>query len=279
MVSKYGVLYLVPTPIGNLKDISLRALEILKEVEFIACEDTRVTNKLLSHYNIKKPLIIYYEHSDLKEDYKIIQLLLAGKNIALVSDAGTPLISDPGYKLILAVQDAGIEVIAIPGPCSVITALIVSGLPTTQFMFSGFLPNTHQAKLNKLNELKTIPFTMIFFETAKRLVDTLQNILAVFGNRKIAVIRELTKLYEEKKLDTVINLLNFYSENSVKGELILVIEGYIEEKPDLDQIKALMIELLKDNSTKEVVEEIHKNYNLPKKQIYDLALNALKSNL
>ena len=192
-----GRLTIISLPIGNLKDITIRALEELESSDLIFCEDTRTTIKLLNHYNIKNKLMSYHEHSDVKTRKFIIDEIENGKNVSLVSDAGTPLISDPGYKLVKELKKRNLRVTSCPGPSSPIAAITLSGLPSDKFLFSGFLPVKVKAKKDYLEELKNIKSTLIFFESSNRIIKTLETILEIFGNRKISICRELTKKFEE----------------------------------------------------------------------------------
>ena len=192
-----GKLYIVSTPIGNLEDITLRAIRILNEVDLIACEDTRVTKKLLSHYRIQKPLTTYHEHNEREKAVELLSLLEAGKNIAVVSDAGTPGISDPGYRLVSLASQKGIDVISIPGPSAAIAALSVSGLPTSSFIFFGFLPKSTKKRRELLESIKESTQTLVFYESPNRVIETLKNMFEILGDRQVSVSRELTKMFEE----------------------------------------------------------------------------------
>ncbi len=220
-----GILYLVGTPIGNLEDISYRALRILQEVDLIAAEDTRHTLKLLNHFEIHKSLISYHEHNKEHRGVELIELLLQGKNIALVSDAGMPAISDPGYEVVVQAIDQGIRVIPIPGPNAAITALVASGLPTQRFLFIGFMPRGKKLLLNELEKYKPSLETLIFYEAPHRIEKTLKAMREILGNRKIVLIRELTKKHEEFIRGTVDELIQYAESNSIKGELTVLLEG------------------------------------------------------
>ena len=219
---KIGVLYMVSTPIGNLEDITLRALRILKEVSLIAAEDTRLTRKLLTHYDISTPTVSYYEHNRLTRIPKIIDHLNTGKNVAVVTDAGTPGISDPAYKLIRAAIESGNRIEAIPGPSASITALTASGLPTDRFIFEGFLPHKKGRKA-KLTRLSAIEATVIFYESPKRIVRTLKDILEFMGDRPAVIGRELTKLHEEMIRGNVSKLLSHFTQKTPRGEFVIMI--------------------------------------------------------
>jgi 16S rRNA (cytidine1402-2'-O)-methyltransferase len=217
-----GVLYIVSTPIGNLEDITLRALRILKEISLIAAEDTRLTRKLLTHYNISTPTVSYYEHNRFARIPKIIDHLNTGKDVAVVTDAGTPGISDPAYKLIRAAIEIGSRIEAIPGPSASITALTASGLPTDRFIFEGFLPRKKGRKA-KLTRLSAIEATVIFYESPKRIVRTLKDILEFMGDRPAVIGRELTKLHEEMIRGNVSKLLSHFTQKSPRGEFVIMI--------------------------------------------------------
>jgi len=219
---KIGVLYKVSTPIGNLEDITLRALRILKEVSLIAAEDTRLTRKLLTHYDISTPTVSYYEHSSFTRIPKIIDHLNTGKDVAVVTDAGTPGISDPAYKLIRAAIESGSRIEAIPGPSASITALTASGLPTDRFIFEGFLPHKKGSKA-KLTRLSAIEATVIFYESPKRIVRTLKDILEFMGDRPAVIGRELTKLHEEMIRGNVSKLLSHFTQKTPRGEFVIMI--------------------------------------------------------
>jgi 16S rRNA (cytidine1402-2'-O)-methyltransferase len=220
-----GVLYLVGTPIGNLEDITFRALRTLKEVDLIACEDTRITSKLLAHYQIKKNLISYFEHNEEYRSKHLIQLLLSGKNIALVSNAGTPLISDPGYELVKLCTQQNVRVIGIPGPSALITALSVSGLATDSFIFEGFLPLKPSKRKKRLEQLRDQKRTIVIYESPHRIHKTLAQILGILGNRPMTFCREMTKFFEEIKYGLTSEISEQIKEKPIKGEITLVIAG------------------------------------------------------
>ena len=221
-----GTLYLVATPIGNLGDFSPRAAETLAAVDFIAAEDTRVSVKLLNHFQIKKPLVSYHEHNHVTAGQAILQRLLAGESCALVTDAGTPAISDPGEDLVRLCAENGVEVLSIPGCCAAVNALAVSGLPTGRFTFEGFLTVNKKSRRERLDALKNEERTMIFHEAPHKLVSTLADLCDAFGpDRKAALCRELTKLHEETRRTTLGEALAFYQANAPKGEFVLVVAG------------------------------------------------------
>jgi 16S rRNA (cytidine1402-2'-O)-methyltransferase len=227
-----GTLFIVATPIGNLEDITQRALRVLREADLIACEDTRHTRKLLNHFAIKTATISYHEHNEQERAEELCQALESGKNVALVSDAGTPLISDPGFRIVQAAVDRGISVVPIPGASAVITALSVSGLRTDQFLFAGFLPARTGARRAKLNELRTVVGTLIFYEAPHRIKATLKEALDVFGDRQAVIARELTKLHEEFARGTLSELVEKFLQNETpRGEMVLIISGQAAELP------------------------------------------------
>jgi len=269
-------LYVVSTPIGNYQDITLRAISVLNTCDIIFCEDTRITIKLLKFFQIpKKPLYVYNEQSTEKDREKIINFIKQRKSIVLVSDAGTPLISDPGYKLIQKCYQERISVFPIPGVSSVITALSVSGLPTDKFSFFGFLPSKALARKTKLRELENKEETIIIFETANRLLKALEDCLKILGDRKICVARELTKIHEEIKVDKISQLINYYKNSIIKGEIVLVIEGADKNKKDTFNINTIKKELkliLKKMKLKDAVDLVSNKYSLKKKKVYQLAL-------
>ena len=227
-----GILYLVPTPIGNLNDISPRCAQTLAEADFIAAEDTRVSLKLLNHLEIKKSLVSYHEHNKAESGSKILVRLLAGETCALVTDAGSPAISDPGEDLVRLCAENGVTVCAIPGPCALVTALSISGLPTGRFTFEGFLSVNKKSRQEHLTGLKDETRTMIFYEAPHKLLATLRDLTAAFGeDRRISLCRELTKLHEEVRRMTLGEASAYYEENPPRGEFVLVVAG-AEEKPE-----------------------------------------------
>jgi 16S rRNA (cytidine1402-2'-O)-methyltransferase len=219
-----GTLYLVSTPVGNLEDVTLRALRILKEADLIACEDTRTTAKLLTRYGIATPKVSHHKFNEQNRTPRLIQLLLEGKNIALVSDSGTPLISDPGYELVSSCRKEGIQVIPIPGPSAAIAALVGSGLPADSFFFAGFLPARQSARRRRLEELAAVTATLILFETPHRLLACLEDMVAIFGTRQVSIARELTKVHEEFLHGTPAELLELFRERPrIQGEITIVV--------------------------------------------------------
>lgn len=218
-------LYLVSTPIGNLKDITLRAVEILKDVNIVASEDTRKTRILLSTYNIKKPLVSYYEHNKELRTPEIISRIKSGQSVALVTDSGTPGIQDPGFYLVREAIGNGIDVIPIPGPSAFVSALVSSGFPTDRFSFEGFLSRRRGKRRKRLQEVADYRGSLIFYESPHRLLVYLEDVLKVLGNRRIAVARELTKKFEEINRGTVEEMIRYFTENSPRGEFVIVVEG------------------------------------------------------
>ncbi len=273
-----GMLYLVPTPIGNLGDISPRCVKTLEEADFIAAEDTRVTLKLLNHLGIKKSLVSYYEHNKTQKGDWIVERILNGETCALVSDAGSPAISDPGEELVQQAAAAGITVCAIPGPCAVITALSISGQTTGRFCFEGFLSTAKKSRREHLEALKNEERTMIFYEAPHKLTNTLSDMAEVFGaDRPISLCRELTKLHEEVIRTTLGGALEYYETQPPKGEFVLVIAGAepVEEETATTEDAAQMVARLMAGgmSRKDAVKQTAKDLNLPKNAVYEAALN------
>ena len=272
-----GMLYLVPTPIGNLGDISQRCRETLERADFIAAEDTRVSLKLLNHLGVKKSLVSYYEHNKAFKGEKIVERILAGETCALVSDAGSPAISDPGEDLVKLCHEAGITVCAIPGPCAVITALSMSGQAAGRFCFEGFLSTAKKSRRVHLESLADEQRTMIFYEAPHKLLTTLQDMAAVFGqNRPISLCRELTKLHEEVVRTTLGGAIEKYTENPPKGEFVLVVAGAPEpekEAASADDAAARVQQLMEEGySRKDAVKQTALELKLPKNVVYDAAL-------
>lgn len=224
-----GTLYLVATPIGNLADITHRAIEVLTNVALIACEDTRHTRKLLQHYGIATKTISYHEHNEQERARQLIDLLREGKDVAVVSDAGTPSISDPGFRLVRAAIENDVSVVPVPGPSALIAALVAAGLPTDEFFFGGFLPARSNARRTKLTELRSVPATLVFYEAPHRLAETLNDALEVLGEREAVVARELTKLHEEIKRGRLSDLAEYYSNEDARGEIVLLIDRTLLE--------------------------------------------------
>jgi 16S rRNA (cytidine1402-2'-O)-methyltransferase len=218
-----GIVYLVATPIGNLQDITLRALETLKTVDLIACEDTRHTRKLLTHFNISNKTISYHEHNEAARSEEFAELLLAGKSIAVVSDAGTPAVCDPSFRIVEKAHEIGARVVPVPGAVAFVNAVIVSGLPTDAIFFGGFLPSKKGERRARLEEIKTIPATLIFYETPHRIAKSLTDCAEILGDRRAAVARELTKMHEEIVRGNLAELAGKFAANPTKGEMVLVI--------------------------------------------------------
>ncbi|TDM12337.1 16S rRNA (cytidine(1402)-2'-O)-methyltransferase [Macrococcus bovicus] len=269
-------LYLVGTPIGNLEDITFRAVRILKEVDIIACEDTRVTGKLTSHYDIATPLKSYHEHNKDKMTEQLVELLVAGKTVALVSDAGLPLISDPGYELVIAVREAGIRVETVPGPNAALTALMTSGLSSYSFLFSGFLPRKDSEKMARLETLMNEPHSIILYESPYRVKDTLAAIEKIDKNRRVALGRELTKKFEQV-VTLPVNALLQELEVSIpaKGEFVIVIDGQYEtDEADMWWHQLSINEhveyyMKKDLSSKEAIKQVSLDRNIKKREVYE----------
>jgi len=269
-----GKLYLVATPIGNLEDITLRALRVLKEVDLIAAEDTRHTLGLLNHFEISKPLISYYKQNEKTKSEVLIEKLLEGKNIAVVSDAGTPGISDPGEEIVKVAIENDIEIIPIPGACALVNSLIASGLSTREFCFIGFLSAIKKEKREKLEEIKYETRTLILYEAPHKLKGTLESILEVLGDRKIVLAKEITKIHEEFIRDTVSNILDKIDD--IKGEFVILIEGSFESKKDLELSK-VNEKTLEEHysfyeeqgmSKKDIIKQIAKDRNISKNEVY-----------
>ena len=272
-----GMLYLVPTPIGNLGDISIRCRQTLEDADFIAAEDTRVTLKLLNHLGIKKSLVSYYEHNKAFKGDKIVERILNGEVCALVSDAGSPAISDPGEDLVKQCAAAGIPVCAIPGPCAAITALSISGQNTGRFCFEGFLSTSKKSRREHLESLQQEQRTMIFYEAPHKLVSTLEDLRDAFGeDRGISLCRELTKLHEEVVRTTLGEAVTKYTENPPKGEFVLIVAGaepLVKEEASETDAAARVAQLMEEGlSRKDAVKQTAKELGLPKNVVYDIAL-------
>ena len=272
-----STLCLVPTPIGNLSDISPRARQALADADFIAAEDTRVALRLLNHLELKKPLVSYYEHNKEGSGPKIVARILTGQRCALVSDAGSPAISDPGEDLVRLCAEAGIPVTAIPGPCAAITALSISGLPTGRFCFEGFLSTNKKSRQAHLDGLRSETRTMIFYEAPHKLTATLADLSAVFGaERRISLCRELTKLHEEVLRTTLGEAAAYYAEHAPRGEFVLIVEGAAPRAPEavseagaLEAVRALIGQGL---SRKDAVRRVSEQTGIPKNELYNAAV-------
>ncbi|MCD8501025.1 MAG: 16S rRNA (cytidine(1402)-2'-O)-methyltransferase [Bacillaceae bacterium] len=275
--SDHGMLYIVPTPIGNLEDITYRSLKILKEVDLIAAEDTRQTKKLCNYFDIETKLVSYHEHNKESSGSKLIELMNSGKKIALVSDAGMPAISDPGFELVSECIDMKIPVIPLPGANAALLALVASGITTDHFFFFGFLNRSKKEKKKELEKLKAFQYTIIFYESPHRLKDTLNTILNVLGDRKISICRELTKKFEEFVRGTLSEVLEHINEVETRGEYCIVLEGNSQEEENLDYWwKDLTIEehvnhhVSLGNSLKESIKQAALDRNMPKRDVYQL---------
>lgn len=272
-----GTLVLVPTPIGNLGDISPRAAEALGAADFIAAEDTRVSIKLLNHLEIKKPLVSYHEHNKLDSGQKILERLLNGEVCALVTDAGTPAISDPGEDLVRLCAGAGVTVTAIPGPCAAITGLAVSGLPTGRFTFEGFLPVNKKSRKEQLDALNQEQRTMVFYEAPHKLRGTLEDLLEAFGpERRISLCRELTKLHEEVLRMNLGEAVAYYKETDPRGEYVLILEGtaQVRQAPTLEEGLARVAALRAEgHSLKDAARLASRETGLARNVLYDAALH------
>lgn len=268
-----GILYLVATPIGNLEDISQRALRILREAVLIAAEDTRHTGTLLKHFEIKSPLTSYFEHNKIKKLDLILETLSKG-DVALVSDAGTPAINDPGYELVKAALASGFDVRPVPGPSAPIAALTVSGLPTDSFLYLGYLPNKSTDRRKAISQVSSLAYTLIFLESPHRVVDSLEDILSVLGDRQICVAREMTKFFEEFWRGPVSGAVAYFKSKEPRGEFTFVIEGQKTESherwTEKDLLAALKKELQAGKSAKEISAELAERSGWNKKEVYAL---------
>lgn len=276
-----GKLYLVPTPIGNLKDITLRALEVLKQCDLVAAEDTRQSLKLLNHFEIRKPMLSYHQHNEQGKSDNIIEKLREGKIIALVTDAGTPGISDPGSVIVKKCIEENLDFEVLPGATATTTALVYSGLDTTKFLFRGFIPRENKERKPFMEEIKNCKETLIFYEAPHRLLNTLNFILESLGDRKIAICRELTKMHEEIIRGTLSEIIEHYNEKNPRGEYVLVIEGKTDEEIMEEAMKTwenLSIEqhILKymgeGNSKKDSMKLVAKERGIPKSEVYKYSL-------
>ena len=274
-----GKLYLCPTPIGNLGDMTFRTIEVLKSVDLIAAEDTRVSAKLLNHFDIKVPTTSYYEHNKREKGSYLLEKLLNGTNIAVITDAGMPGISDPGEDLVKLCIENEIAVEALPGPCAFATALVASGLPTGRFAFEGFLTTNKKNRLEHLEALKNDTRTLIFYEAPHKLLSTLADMLTILGDRKIVLARELTKKFEEYNRTTLKDALIYYEETPPKGEFVLILDGADAEKIRADFLESMPSaeELLRKYSkeglrAKELTKKVAEELKQPRREIYDLYL-------
>lgn len=277
-----GILYVVGTPIGNLGDITYRAIETLKSVDIILAEDTRNTLKLLTHFEIKKTLISYEKHSEQRKLNQVIEILDSGKNVALVSDAGMPLISDPGENLVKYLRENDYKIVIIPGVTALITGIVGSGIDSSRFTFEGFLSVSKKQRISHLNSIKDETRTMIFYEAPHKLVYTLKDLYDILGNRKICIARELTKIHEEFKLITISEAIDIIEQNGIKGEIVLIVEGINQEEIDkklLDELNNISnIDLVKKYMTdglnkKEAIKKVAKDKNINKNEVYKECLD------
>ena len=275
----YELLSLVPTPIGNLNEMSPRAIDILKQVDVIACEDTRTSGQLLKHFDIHNRLIAYHNFNEESSAKGIIELLKDGKDIALISDAGYPLINDPGQKIVSIATDAGFNVVPVSGPSAFLNAVVASGLVAQPFIFIGFLPQSHSDRVKKLKEYQNYPMTMIFYEAPHRIDKCLEDCLAVFGDRKMTLARELTKLHEEFVRGTISEVLDIIDE--VKGEMVIVMDGNHEEPNkavDMSDVIHMVDDLIEAGmSTRDAIKDIANKTGISKNKIYDAVNNASRS--
>lgn len=266
-------LYIVATPIGNLGDITFRAVETLNSVDLIACEDTRVSKVLLDKYGIHTPTISVHNYNETDKIDFIKSKLDAGLAIAFISDAGTPLISDPGYKVSSFLRDAGYYVTIVPGPSAPIAALALTGFPTDRFMFIGFVPTKSNEKTGFFNEIKSERATVVFFESPNRLLDTLSTLSQIFGNRQIAIVREITKIYEEVKRGTATELFSYFTQNPPRGEFVgLIHPAEVEKSVDEQKIEKMLSSLLTKLSLKDASEFISSVFDISKKVVYNIGL-------
>lgn len=278
-MNNYGKLFLCPTPIGNLSDITFRVLETLKSVDLIAAEDTRNTLKLLNHFEINVPMTSYYEHNKAQKGVLLVEKMKTGQNIALVSDAGTPAISDPGEDLVRLAISCGIEVVPLPGASALTTALIASGMPTGRFSFEGFLSTNKRHRRIHLEEVKNDTRTLIFYEAPHKLMSTLKDMLEFFGDREIVLARELTKKFEEFFRTTLKEAIDHYSENPPRGEFVLIVKGIskdvleTEKRAHLPSPEELLIKYSKEGlRSKELAARVAEELSLSKREVYDLYL-------
>lgn len=280
-MSETGILYLVATPIGNLEDITLRALRVLKEADLIAAEDTRQTLKLLNHFEIKNTLVSYYEHNKIEKGNDLIRQLLDGRNIALVSDAGSPGISDPGEDLVRLAIENGVSVTMVPGPAAVITGVVLSGLPSGRFGFEGFLPMNKRVRLERLESIKNDTRTLVFYEAPHKLIHTLKDLRDTLGNRRIALARELTKRFEEVVRCTLEEAIEKYEKEAPKGEFVLILEGTDEKRLKEDKTGSwdeisleehLGLYTGKGMDRKEAIKKVAGDRGMSKRDVYNSLL-------
>ncbi|WP_227763740.1 16S rRNA (cytidine(1402)-2'-O)-methyltransferase [Zhaonella formicivorans] len=281
IANEAGCLYLVATPIGNLEDITLRALRVLREVDLIAAEDTRHSRKLLAHYDIHTPLTSYHQHNEKAKGEDLLEKMLAGTKLALISDAGMPGISDPGHELVLKAVQAGLRVIPVPGPSASLAALVVSGLPTDRFVFEGFLPRGAKAKKAVLEGLQNESRTIILYEAPHRLLSTLRDLYDFLGDRDVALVREISKIHEEIQRGKLGSLVEYYGTHAPKGEFTLIIKGKENGEKGIEvSLDALLQEVFKLEGTgkdrKAAIKEVAQKYKLPKRELYKAVVEALE---
>ena len=276
-----GTLYLVATPIGNLSDLSPRAADTLAQADFIAAEDTRVTMKLLSHLGLKKPMVSYHEHNKASAGHTVLARLLSGESCALVTDAGTPAVSDPGEDLVRLCAENGVAVQSIPGCCALISALAVSGLPTGRFVFEGFLPVNRAQRRERLQALLGEERTILFYEAPHRLRSALEDLRTAFGDRPIALCRELTKLHEETRRTTLVQAAAYYQENEPRGEYVLVVSGAApaeEGAVSLEEgVELVLTRRARGERMKDAVRQVAADTGLARNELYDAALRAAQN--
>jgi len=270
-----GTLYVVATPIGNLEDITMRALRVLRDVDLIACEDTRHTARLLGHYDIRKPTTSYHEHNENEKAGPLLDKLESGLNIALVSDAGTPCISDPGYRIVRQAHERRIDVVPVPGPCSFIAALSASGRACDAFTFLGFLPSRRNARAALLNELRDEHRTLIFFESPERLLETLEDLDRILGSRSLTIARELTKIYEELFSGTPREGIEHFARKTVKGEIVLIVEPGTRAEGSLESLDIIALRQQVAEMTQhdgmmktEAVKQLARELNVSRRELY-----------
>lgn len=270
MENKKGILYLVPTPIGNMEDITYRALKVLNEVDVIFCEDTRISKELLKFYKITKNLISSNEQNELKRTELMVNYLSSNKNVAIITDRGTPIISDPGYILVKKAIEEGYEVIGLPGANAATTALIISGLNPYPYLFYGFLKGNNKKKIENLKNLQKIKYSIIFYESVHHIQETLNLIYSVFGNRRVAICRELTKMYEECVRDELENIINNFNVITLKGEFVIVVEGNNNDVDysDLNLIDHVNLYISDGFEKMEAIKKTSKDLNLSKSEVY-----------
>ena len=270
MENRKGILYLVPTPIGNIEDITYRSLKVLNDVDFIFCEDTRISKELLNYYKINKKLISSNEHNEEKRVELMLNYLKSNQNIAIITDRGTPIISDPGYILVKRAIEENFEIVALPGANAATTALIISGLEPYPYLFYGFLKGNNKKKIENLNNLKKIKYTMIFYESVHHIKETLDLIYSVFGNRKMAICRELTKLYEECIRDNLEDLIKNINNITLKGEFVIVVEGNKNsaDYSDLSLIEHVNMYISDGFDKMESIKKTSNDLKLSKSEVY-----------